>query len=354
MTPRERIFNTLNRQAVDRVPIDIWHTPEVLESLKSYTGKNDELELYNKLGIDKIVWLLPQYQKPISDPNEDKSHDTWGVPTRKVRSGQATYHEFGKGPLADYEEPEELDDYPLWPDPDKFDYAAVKEAAERARQFGFPTLGPWISHFEIYCHMRGMENALMDTIAEPEFLDAALDRIENIQTAILERYLKEFGDQLDFVFIADDMGTQESQLISTPAYERHLKPRLKRWCDLSHAHGKKVLFHSDGAARNFVPHLIEAGIDILNPIQHLCPGMERAELKRDFGNQVIFHGGIENQHALPFGSVDDVRKETQTCLETLGAGGGYIPCSCHNIQAGTPVENIIAMIETAQGYQPIQ
>ncbi|MBT3480546.1 MAG: hypothetical protein HN457_03835, partial [Opitutales bacterium] len=305
MTPRERIFNTLNRQAVDRIPIDIWHTPEVLESLKSYTGKNDELELYNKLGIDKIVWLLPQYQKAISDPNEDEGHDTWGVPTRKVRSGQATYHEFGKGPLADYEEPEELDDYPLWPDPDKFDYAAVKEAAEPARQFGFPTLGPWISHFEIYCHMRGMENALMDTIAEPEFLDAALDRIENIQTAILERYLREFGDQLDFVFIADDMGTQESQLISIPAYERHLKPRLKRWCDLSHAHGKKVLFHSDGAARNFVPHLIEAGIDILNPIQHLCPGMERAELKRDFGNQVIFHGGIENQHALPFGSVDD-------------------------------------------------
>ena len=99
-----------------------------------------------------------------------------------------------------------------------------------------------------------------------------------------------------------------------------------------------------------MPHLIEVGIDILNPIQHVCPGMERAELNRDFGEQVIFHGGIENQKVLPRGSVDDVRKETLTCLETLGSNGGYIPCSCHNIQAGTPVENIITMIETVKNY----
>ncbi len=351
MTSHERILKTLNREPVDRVPIDIWHTSEVLESLKEYAGESDELELYRKLGIDKIVWILPRYLggEP-SDPNAVEGRDTWGVPTRKVRSGLATYHEFGKGPLSDYEEPEELDDYELWPDPDKFDYAAAKKDAERARQFNFQTLGPWMSHFEIYCHMRGMENALMDTIAEPEFLDAALDRIESIQTEILGRYFSEFGDQLDLVFLADDIGTQESQLISIEAYERYIKPRLKRWCDLSHAHGKKVLFHSDGAARNFVPHLIEAGIDILNPIQHVCPGMERVGLNRDFGDQVIFHGGIENQNVLPRGTVDDVRKETLTCLETLGANGGYIPCSCHNIQAGTPVENIITMIETVKNY----
>ncbi len=352
MTPHERIFNTINREPVDRVPIDIWHTAEVLDSLKQYAGEDDTLELYRKLGIDKIVWLLPDYQDKRPGATEDEGHDTWGVPTRRIHSGQATYHEFGKGPLSDYEEIEELDEYAYWPDPDKFDYAAVKKSAERARQFNFPTLGPWMSHFEIYCHMRGMENALMDVIAEPEFLDAALDRIENIQTAILERYIKEFGDQLDIVFLADDMGTQESQLMSIPAYERHLKPRLKRWCDLSHAHGKKVLFHTDGAARNFVPHLIEAGIDILNPIQHVCPGMECDALNEDFGGQVVFHGGIENQKVLPFGTVDDVRKETLACLETLGANGGYIPCSCHNIQAGNPVENIIAMIDTVKEYEP--
>jgi uroporphyrinogen decarboxylase len=80
--------------------------------------------------------------------------------------------------------------------------------------------------------------------------------------------------------------------------------------------------------------------------------MERRALKKDFGDRLIFHGGVENQHALPHGSADDVRKETLTCLETLGAGGGYIPCSCHNIQAGTPPENVIAMLETVHGWNP--
>ena len=200
--------------------------------------------------------------------------------------------------------------------------------------------------------MRGMENALMDVIAEPEFLDATLDRIDAIQTRMLERFLSELGDLVDIVFISDDMGTQESQLISIPAFERHLKPRLKRWVDLIHRHGRKVLFHTDGAARAFVPHLIACGVDILNPIQHICLGMERAALKRDFGGQIIFHGGVENQRVLPFGSTDDVRREVTTCLETLGAGGGYIPSSCHNIQAGTPPENVIAMIETVHAWKP--
>jgi uroporphyrinogen decarboxylase len=232
----------------------------------------------------------------------------------------------------------------------EFNYAAAKAAARLARAFDFATIGPWISHFEIYCHMRGMENALMDVIAEPEFLNAALDRIDAIQTAMLDRFLRELPGLIDLVFISDDMGTQESQLISTSAWREHLQPRLKRWCDLIHSHGKKVLFHTDGAARDFFPHLIASGVDVLNPIQHICPGMERSALKRDFGDKVVFHGGIENQHVLPHGTTDDVRREVITCLETLGAGGGYIPSSCHNIQAGTPPENVIAMIETVQRW----
>jgi hypothetical protein len=171
MTPHERILKALNSEPVDRYPIDIWHTPEILESLKQYTGESDELKLYQKLGIDKIVWLWPTYQHDQSASKKGETLNPWGVPTRTQRSGLATYEEFGEGLLADYEEPEELDDY-------------------------------------------------------------ALDRIENIQTAMLERCFEELGDQLGMVFISDDMGTQESQQISIPAYERHLKLRLKRWCDL--------------------------------------------------------------------------------------------------------------------------
>ncbi|MFA7345854.1 MAG: uroporphyrinogen decarboxylase family protein [Terrimicrobiaceae bacterium] len=351
MDPRERILATLDRQPTDRVPVDVWLTPEVLESLRNHVGEHDELALYRKMGADKIVWIFPGYGADFFDPNFGGETDTWGVPLRNVRAGKATYQEYGDPPLAAFERPGQLDDYRLWPDPDRFNYAAAKALAERARSFGFATIGPWLSHFEIYCHLRGMENALMDVLAEPDFLHSTLDRIEAIQTTMLERFLRNMGDLIDVIFISDDMGTQASLLVSVEAWREFFRPRLIRWAELIHRHGKKILFHTDGAARDLVPHLIEAGIDILNPIQHICPGMDRAPLKRDFGDAVIFHGGVENQHVLPFGTVEDVRREVETCLQTLGSGGGYIPCSCHNIQAGTPVENVLAMIETVHGWK---
>ena len=345
MTPRERILATLHRKTVDRLPVDLWCTPEVLESLRAHTGKQDELEVYQALGLDKIAWVFPGYgTSGRFDPNEGNGQTMWGVPTRMIKAGLATYQEFGTPPLGEMDDPAQLDDYPLWPDPNRFDYDSAKAWAQRARTFDFATIGPWISHFEVYCQMRGLENALMDVVADPGFMDAALERIDAIQTVMLERFLSELGDLIDIVFISDDMATQESLLISLDAWDRHFRDRLTNWCRIIHRHGKKVLFHTDGAARPIIPRLVEAGIDILNPVQHICPGMNCAELQRDFGNAVIFHGGVENQRTLPFGTPADVAKETRYCLETLGKDRGYICGSCHNIQAGTPVENILAMI----------
>ena len=348
MTPRERIMATVNRLPVDRRPVDLWCTPEVLDTLRAYTGVEDELAVYNKLGLDKIVWIFPGYNGRYFDPNDSGEITPWGVPTRMVKAGLATYQEYINPPIADYMEPSELESYPSWPDPDLFDYEGAKALARKARSWDFATVGPWISHFEIYCQMRGLENALMDTIACPEFLDATIERIDAIQTVMLERVLKELNDDLDIIFISDDMGMQNNMLISLESWQTFFRPRLKNWCDLIHSYGKKVLYHTDGTVLPLIPGLIECGIDILNPIQHVCPGMDTAVLKERFGKDLIFHGGIENQRILPMGTADEVREETSHCLETLGKGGGYICCSCHNAQAGTPVENILAMIETVQ------
>jgi len=348
MTPRERILATLDRQPTDRVPVDLWVTPEVLQALRNHTDESSELAVYQALGLDKIVWVFPGYGSGRFDPNEGSGQTMWGVPTRMIQAGLATYQEFGTPPLAAFDEPGQLDAYPLWPDPATFDYAGAKAWARQARALNFATIGPWISHFEIYCQMRGLENALMDVVAEPDFLEATLDRIDAIQSAMLERFLTEMGDLIDLVFISDDMGTQESLLLAPVAWDRHFRARLHKWCELIHRHGKKVLYHSDGAVRPLLPRILACGVDILNPIQHICPGMERAELERDFGSQVVFHGGIDNQHVLPFGSIADVRRETRACIDTLGRNGAYICCSCHNVQAGTPVPNILAMIAEAQ------
>lgn len=346
MTPKERVLATIDRKVTDRTPVDLWLTPEVLDSLRSHTGEDDELAVFQKLGLDKMVWVFPGYGGGRFDPNEGNGQTMWGVPTRMIRAGAATYQEFGTPPLGEFDDIAQLDDYPLWPDPAKFDFVGAREWATRARTFDFATIGPWISHFEIYCQLRGLENALMDIASEPEFVDATLDRIDAIQTEMLERFLGELGDLIDMVFISDDMGTQESLLISPAAWERHFRHRLTAWCDLIHRHGKKVLYHTDGAVRPLLPGIIGCGIDILNPIQHICPGMDRDALQRDFGSRVIFHGGVDNQRVLPFGTPAEVRRETRTCLDTLGRNGGFICGSCHNVQAGTPVENILAMIET--------
>jgi len=118
--------------------------------------------------------------------------------------------------------------------------------------------------------------------------------------------------------------------------------------NLVHDAGAYVFFHSDGAVREIIPDMIEAGIDVLNPVQWRCPGMDRKELKSTFGHQIIFHGGMDNQHTLAFGTTDEVRQEVLDNIHYLGNSGGYILGPCHKIQSISPPENIIAMYET--GY----
>jgi len=121
---------------------------------------------------------------------------------------------------------------------------------------------------------------------------------------------------------------------------------VRRSIDLAHQAGAYVVHHNDGACRPILPDMIELGIDILNPIQWRCKGMEREGLKADFGDKLIFHGAMDNQYTLPFGTVDEVRAEVLDNLRILGAGGGYILAPCHNIQAVSPAENIVTMYET--------
>jgi uroporphyrinogen decarboxylase len=126
---------------------------------------------------------------------------------------------------------------------------------------------------------------------------------------------------------------------------------MKRIAELTRQGGGFVFHHNDGACRPIIPDMIEqVGIQALNPIQWRSKGMDRAGLKRDFGERLIFHGAVDNQYTLPFGSVAEVRQEVQDDLRILGAGGGYILAPCHNIQPVSPPENIVAMYEAGYEY----
>jgi uroporphyrinogen decarboxylase len=156
--------------------------------------------------------------------------------------------------------------------------------------------------------------------------------------------------QITHSFVAEDMGSQEDLIFSPQQVREFFLPWMRRMIELVRQAGVAVFHHSDGAVRKIIPDMIDAGIQVLNPIQWRCKGMERDALKKDFGDSLVFHGGVDNQQTLAFGSVEEVRREVLDNLRILGAGGGYILAPCHNIQAVSPPENVVAMYETAYEY----
>jgi uroporphyrinogen decarboxylase len=235
-----------------------------------------------------------------------------------------------------------------WPSPDWWDYSAV--AGDLRRLEDYPVQGGGSEPFLIYKDLRGQEQAFVDLVENPEIVHYCLDKLFGLAYENTRRLLEAVPGRITFTYVAEDMGGQSDLLMSAAHIREFLLPRMRRIIDLSHQGGAFVFHHNDGAVRRIIPDLVEAGIDLLNPIQWRCPGMERDALKRDFGDRVVFHGGMDNQQTLPFGSVDDVRREVLDNLRLLGAGGGYILAPCHNVQALTPPENVVAMYEAGYEY----
>ena len=199
----------------------------------------------------------------------------------------------------------------------------------------------------VYGYLRGLEQGAVDLIENPEIVRYCLDKLFDLAYQKTLRIFETIPGRVMITYIAEDLGSQEGLLFSRGHMREFLFPRMKRMMDLTRQHGSHVFTHSDGAVREVIPDLIDLGVEVLNPIQWRCRGMDRAGLKRDFGAKLILHGGMDNQQTLPFGSAADVRREVVDNLRLLGVGGGYILAPCHNIQSITPMENIVAMYETA-------
>ena len=189
----------------------------------------------------------------------------------------------------------------------------------------------------------------MDLALNPDMVHYCLDRLFHLAYENTARIYEQIPGRVLITYVAEDLGSQESLLFSPAHIHNFLLPRMKRMMDLAHEAGAYVFTHSDGAIRDVIPDLIEIGADVLNPIQWRCHGMNREGLKRYFGNQLVFHGAMDNQETLPFGTVEGVRQEVLDNLRILGQGGGYILAPCHNIQAVGPPENVVAMYTT--GYE---
>ena len=350
MTPRERWQAVLQGRKPDRVPCDFWGTAEVTARLRGELGCASERELWERLGIDKCIHLAPRH--PLAKEDEwhiPSSFDIWHVGTKEVayQDRLGVYVETVIHPLAEARTVADIETFD-WPVSEEWDVSAFRARCQEWA--GYPILGCTSEPFYLYCHLRGMEQALEDLLLNAEIAEAALERIHAIFAGIFRRTLDAAADLIDFVYVAEDLGTQDSLLMSPASFRRFLKPRMARMIQLAHSYGVKVIHHDDGAIRPLLPDLIEIGIDVLNPIQWRCRGMEREGLARDFGASVVFHGGVDNQKTLPFGTPEDVRQEVADNLRIFRDCKGYIVAPCHNIQPNTPTENILALYQAVREF----
>ena len=342
MSPRERWLAVLTRQTPDRVPMDYWSTPEFEAKLKSYTGISDRREMLQALHVDFVIHVGPRYAGPALPPKTD----IFGIGYRDIDYGTGVYAEAATHPLAAYNSVAEIEANYTWPNPDWMDYSGIPDQIKGWEHH--PIQGGGSEPFLTYKDLRGDEQAFMDLVEHPDIVHYCLDKLFDLAYVNSTRIYEQIPGKIMISYIAEDMGGQENLMVSKRHLRTFLLPRMKRMIDLAHSAGAYAFHHNDGNCRAILPDMIELGIDVLNPIQWRSKGMEREGLKADFGDDLIFHGAMDNQYTLPFGTVEEVRQEVRDNLRILGAGGGYILAPCHNLQPVSPPENIVAMYE--EGY----
>ena len=376
-TSRKRVEVALAHQEPDRVPLDLQITLNAYINLREYLGLPAEekidadrffevrpsLDILEALGIDMTYVKLrsPSGWKTPPPLPDGSVLDIWGVGRKLIQLPDGSYlNEISHSPMKDLDPAEiDLDAYP-WPDP----YAAgiLDGLAEEAQQLYEETDLAIMGRFggpimEMGTYLRGFEQWLMDLVLYPDFTRQMLNKIADIQIALDEAGIRAAGKYLSvFKVSGEDLGMQDRPLFSMKVWEDLIYPILeRRWRAARQALDQyaphvKIMLHSDGAIRPLIPDFIAAGIDLLDPVQPACKGMDLELLKQDFGDRLSFHGSVDTQHFLPFGTPQEVAEETKRCIDALGQGGGLILTSSHYIQPDVPVENIISMYETARDY----
>ena len=342
MNSLERFYATVNREPVDR-PAAWLGMPDIFAqpALFKHYGVENFHELKLAVGDDFYAVEVP-YESPNAsaiyaafdwymDGNVDAEERTLTTP----------------GCFAEAEELEDLEFF-QWPDPAK--YIDVEECKRRV------ALAPddkvclgmmWSAHFQDTCAAFGMENALMNMIANPEIYEAVDAKIMEFYLKANEIFYEATKGRLNVVLIGNDMGSQRGLMLSPDMVRRFIIPGCKKLVEQAHSYGLKVIYHSCGSIVDIIPDLIEAGVDIIHPIQALAAGMEPQGLKEKFGDKVSFCGGVDTQDLLVNGTPEDVQKKVKE-LRTIFPTGLIISPSHEAILPDIPPANIQALFDEAQ------
>lgn len=338
MNSKERVREAIKRKPTDRVPYNFRAEAVTLEKLFRNTPYKDADSLMDALNTDMrhIDALTPP------EKNMGKFYQNyWGERYIYKPSEYGPVREDMAGALAGAKTLADLENFD-WPKNDDFDYSLINAQCDKyeGRAIMYGAGDVW----ERPSLVRGMENFFEDMILRPDWCHYLCERFTEFYAEDYRRAHKASGGRIDMYLIYTDLGGQHSTLISRQMLREFVLPYVKRIADVIHDLGAYFFFHSCGMVYPFIPELIEAGVDVLDPIQPCSPDMQPEALARSFGDSLCFHGGIDIQSVLINGTPDDVRSEVARYKTTFG-NKGFICCASHLFQADTPVENILALYD---------
>jgi uroporphyrinogen decarboxylase len=379
MTPRERVDACLNHTEPDRVPVILGGSANHLteqrykllrdhfavtdvprRTLVGFYSTPDYNPVLDKLGTDfRFIHMRPpaNFIANALDGDFKEFRDEWGLKHRMM----GVYYDLTEPPLANDLSIERIKNF-NWPDPyDPIRLVGVKEEVEALYQ---NTPYSIVAHRPVYGNiwemiraLAGMENALIMTVSDQELFDYFLSTLSEVLDGYYDAFLSVVGPYVSIVEMAEDLGTNNGPMFNPEIYRKFIKPKHKKTVELikKKAPQARVMLHCDGAIRKFIPDLIDIGVDILNPIEGHLRGMDPVELKRDFGKNLVFQGGVDVKNVLNSGTVDDVRREVRLRIEQMAEGGGYILAPAHNFGNDIPLENMLAFFEAGQelGFYPL-
>jgi uroporphyrinogen decarboxylase len=379
MTSRQRVLKALNHKVPDRVPID-------LGGFQTGIHKKAYAELLAHLDIsDEITILDPvqQLAKPCEEvlrrfnvdiryvcahaPESFKGgieqntrqgklwHDlkdefgvVWSMPDDQQLYMDISHHPFADATIKD------IENYSFPDGGDSTRFTGVRQQALKIREKTPYAVSTGIGGvvYEICWYMRGLERWFMDMLENTDFCEALLEQTLKFWMDYYVGFMAEVGDIVDIVMIGDDLAGQQGPLFSPDFYRKFVKPRQKKLVrHIKSLTSAKIWYHTCGGCAEYIPDLMDNGVDILNPVQISAANMDPQSLKNTFGKDIVFWGGgIDAQHVLPFAKPDEIREHVRKNLEIFKPGGGYVFNGVHNIQAGVPPENIAAMYDAAYEF----
>ena len=362
-TGRDRVLDAVARRQPDRIPIDFWAVDPVTDRLIEHFGVADREQLLVRLGVDLRYVLGPSYAgQQLRVHDDGLIEDHWGVLREPMTVGGAdkhgrewswTYKHLHVSPLADCQTVRQVEQYANWPTAEMWDYSQVQGQCQSAARAGCAVVSGGdrldrTAQLKPAMYLRGLEQIMEDLLLRPEIAECITDRIAEYYLAYNQRVFEAADGLIDIFFMGDDMGTQHGLWVGVETYRRFFKDNFRKYNELAHRYGIRTMYHTCGNVSELIPEFIDCGLDVLQSLQPAA--MDLAQLKREFGRDLAFQGGIDIQHTLPAGDPAAVAAEVKARAETLGPGGGYIFGTAHNLLPDVPTENIVALFDAYARY----